>query len=125
MIKGQTTIGIVTAFGGIALFLIGWLSWTSVKVISVSEQTASVLEWQENTDKNLKEYQDSTDETLEKVSGDITQLKIDMATSKELLRVLSLRFEINPDTIEQRVIREVEKENVDSDSLSTNSKGTI
>lgn len=114
MTKGQTSIGIVTAFGATAMVLFGWNGFNSLKIITQGEQAASIMEWQKNFTQSSKDYQDATDKKSEKISDDVGQLKIDVATTKELMKLVSDRYQINTAAVEARVINEVRNEEFSS-----------
>lgn len=108
--KGDTSIGIVTALSAITVVLFSWNGWNSIKTIYLGEQTSAILEWQKTMDKKIDDYQDSADLTFEKIKDDVTQVKIDSSTTKELVKLIGDRYQINSSMIEDRVTRRVNSE---------------
>lgn len=111
MNRGRQTIELTTVASAILVFLIGWIAWNSKTIVDIGKQNASIVNWQENTDKNLEDYQKTTDEKLEKISDDSTQIKVDIATIKELTKTLSFKSKIDVGAIEERVRQQIDSEN--------------
>lgn len=107
--KGATSIGIVTALSAITVLFMGWNGFNSVKVIGTSEQTAVLSQRQTDIESSITEYQSKSDKSSEKLSEDVGQLKLDMATTKEIVKLLGEINHINSDAVEARIIKEVQQ----------------
>lgn len=114
------TIGIFTAFSAVSVVLFGWLSWVSIRSISLGEQAAAVVEWQNSTTANLNDYQQKSDQRMEKIGSDVSQLKSDTATNKALLKLISVRYQINSDAVESRVENDIRNQASTSNTLTVN-----
>ncbi len=114
MIKEKTSIGIVTAFLAIITFVFGWTAWNSIEVINNGKDTAALIEGQKNVKDSLSSYQDVSDKKFDKLSDDVSQIKIDSATTKEIMKLVGDRYQINSEAVEARVIRESESQQLSS-----------
>lgn len=116
----KSAIDIVKVAIGVIALVFGWLSWSSLKLIAVSEQIATIVSSQQNTHDGLEEYQNKTDKTLKEYGNDISKLSIDGATTKELVKLISYQFHINPAVIESRVIEQSEINKEESPTTAKN-----
>lgn len=103
--KRGTAIPITVALGGIVSAFVAWNSYNTVTLSEYGNQTAAIIEWQKSTDKNLEESQKEANEKFAKLTETVTEIRIDVATSKELNKLMSPRFEINPDAVEKRITK--------------------
>ncbi len=105
MSQHQSSVSLFIVFSATAVFMAGWLGWNSLKTIDLGEQAAAVLQWQQNNDKKLTDYQDK----LDNLGNDVADLKGDMRFTKELLSLISERYQIDPVAVEARVLRETKQ----------------
>jgi hypothetical protein len=101
-VLSMVTVG-GTAFGLLAT----WNAFNSTKIYDIGSQAASVVQSQIDVKESLDKREEKIDEELSGFNDDITELKINAATTKELLKLMAPRFEIDGDAVEKRVIKAV------------------
>ncbi len=106
-LKKFSGIPLHKAFYGVASIFMVWVAWNSVQIYSQNSQLSTVINSQENTASALETYQTATDAKVNTLVNNLNDVKIDVATTKEIVKLMSTRFQINPDAVENRVNREL------------------
>ncbi len=104
--RGKLSLAVMGTIATSTAFTVG-LGWSLIKTVALGEQAAAVVEWQKNTDKTLADYQESSEKKIDRLSDDVIELKITSGTTKELVKLISDRYQINTAAVEARVKRDV------------------
>ncbi len=97
--------------------VIGGLIWCLNETVSIGKQTATVIESQVKDHVRIDRLEDTSDGRYLKTTDDITDLKVDIATTKELTALIAQRYQIDPDAVEARIKREIIKEQATTTAL--------
>ncbi len=112
-IKGAVTISTLAASSTLGVYAVA-IGWTALKAVATGEVVAALVEQNENLVESNKQiataleaYQEKSDEKIDKIVSTVTEVSKDAATSKELLKLMAPRFQIESEAVEKRIIKEV------------------
>lgn len=106
-LKRLPGIPLQVAFYGVASIFLVWVAWNSVQLYEHGGQLAAVIDSQKSTASALDSYKTASDSKIDSLVAGLNEVKVDVATTKEIVKLMSTRFQINPDAVENRINKQL------------------
>lgn len=96
--------------------VVAGLVWCLNETVVLGRQTAAVIESQSHTDAHLNHFQEVTEAQNSKTSDDIKEVTVRIATTQELVSLISEHYQIDPAAVGARVKKEIDRQNQATDT---------